>query len=138
VGGAALIVLDTHVLAWAVNDERKLGRKARALIDRSWARGQVAVCAMSFWEAAVLEARGRLVLPVGVGEWRAQLLAAGLLELAVDGNVGIRAVSLGGLPNDPADRLIVAAALHHDAALVTADEGLLRWEHSMARHDARS
>jgi PIN domain nuclease of toxin-antitoxin system len=132
-----VIVLDTHVLAWADFDERRLGRKARALIERLWGRGEVAVCAMSFWEAALLQARGRLELPAAADEWRGQLLAAGLVELAVDGNAGIRAVGLGGLPNDPVDRLIVATALHHRAALVTADERLLSWEHSMARHDAR-
>ena len=132
-----MIVLDTHVLAWADNDERRLGRKTRTLINRLWARGEVAVCAMSFWEVALLQARGRLELPVPVHEWRRQLLAAGLVELAVDGNAGIHAVSLGGLPNDPADRLIVATALHHDAALVSTDERLLGWNHPMPRHDAR-
>ena len=133
-----MIVLDTHVLAWADNDERKLGRKTRALIDRLWAHGEVAACAMSFWEVALLQSRGRLELPFTVDEWRGQLLAAGLIELPVDGNVGIRAVGLGGLPEDPADRLIVATALHHDAALVSADERLLAWRHPMVRHDARS
>jgi PIN domain nuclease of toxin-antitoxin system len=132
-----VIVLDTHVLAWADNDERKLGRKARALINRLWARGEVAACAMSFWEVALLQARGRLELPGAVEEWRDQLLAAGLVELPIDGDVGIRAVRLGGLPSDPADRLIVATALHHDAALMSADERLLAWDHPMVRHDAR-
>lgn len=130
-------MLDTHVLAWVDFEQRKLGRKARALIDRLWARGEVAVCSMSFWEAALLQARGRLELPAEAGEWRGQLLAAGLVELAVDGDAAIRAVGLGGLPSDPVDRLIVATALHHRAALMTADERLLAWEHSMARHDAR-
>ena len=132
-----MIVLDTHVLAWVAGEERKLGRKARSLIERLWVRGEVAVCAMSFWEAALLQARRRLELPAEAGEWRGQLLAAGLVELAVDGDAAIRAVGLGGLPSDPVDRLIVATALHHRAALMTADERLLRWQHSMARHDAR-
>jgi PIN domain nuclease of toxin-antitoxin system len=132
-----VIVLDTHVLAWTDFAERKLGRKARALIERLWGRGEVAVCAMSFWEAALLQARGRLELPAAAGEWRGQLLAAGLVELPVDGNAAIRAVGLGGLPNDPIDRLIVATALHHGAALLTADERLLGWDHSLVRHDAR-
>jgi len=132
-----VIVLDTHVLAWTVNDERKLGRKTRTLINHSWARGKVAACAISFWEVALLEARGRLELPMDVDEWRSQLLAAGLHELPIDGSIGIRAVSLGGLGSDPADRLIVATALHNSAALVSADEGLLAWRHPMTRHDAR-
>jgi PIN domain nuclease of toxin-antitoxin system len=131
-----VIVLDTHVLAWADNDERKLGRKARALIERLWDSGQVAVCAISFWELALLQSKQRFKLPAGVDEWRGQLLIAGLIELPVDGAIGIRAVALNGLPDDPADRLIVATALHHGAALLTADEKLLAWTHPLVRYDA--
>lgn len=133
-----MIVLDTHVLVWVDNDERKLGRRARALIERQWTSGGVAACAISFWEIALLEAKGRIELPVRVDEWRAELLEAGLVELPVDGAVGIRAVELAGLPEDPADRLIVGCALGNNAALLTADEKLLAWSHALVRHDARA
>lgn len=133
-----MIVLDTHVLAWADNAERKLGRKARALIERLWDGGRVAVCAISFWEMALLRSKGRIELPAPIDEWRAQLLGAGLTELPVDGAVGTRAVELAGLPEDPADRLIVACALENRAALLTADEQLLGWPHTLVRHDARA
>ena len=133
-----MIVLDTHVLAWADFDERRLGRNARALLKRLWRSGQIAVCALSFWEAALLESRGRLKLPAAADEWRGELLAGGLVELAVDGSVAIRAIGLGAMSNDPVDRLIVATALQHDAELMTADERLLRWPHPLVRHDARS
>lgn len=132
-----MIVLDTHVLAWADNDERKLGRKAKGLIERLWSGAQVAVCAMSFWEMALLQSKRRIKLPVRVDEWRSQLLAAGLVELSLDGAIGIASVDLNGLPDDPADRLIVATTLHHRAELVTADEKLLAWAHPLIRHDAR-
>ena len=131
-----MIVLDTHVLAWADFEKRKLGRKARALLEREWPE-RVAVCAISFWEAALLEARGRLKLPAAAGEWREDLLVSGLVELPVDGEAGIRAVGLGGLPSDPVDRLIVATALCSGAELMTADERLLAWRHPLIRHDAR-
>lgn len=132
-----MIVLDTHVLVWTVSDDRKLGRKTRALIERLWGEGRVAVSALTFWEVALLDARGRLELPEPAASWRARLLGEGLSELPVDGAIGIRAVDLQGLPSDPADRLIAATALHHRAALVTADEPLLLWKHTLVRHDAR-
>jgi PIN domain nuclease of toxin-antitoxin system len=138
VEGAQVIVLDTHVLAWVAMGERKVGRKARALIDRLWARGEVAVCAISFWETALLQSKNRIELPSRAEEWRAELLAAGLVELPVDGAVGVRSVALSDLPEDPADRFIVACALENRAALVTADEALLRWPHTLVRHDARA
>lgn len=132
-----MIVLDTHVLVWAASDDRKLGRKARALIDQLWTAGKVAVPAIVFWEVGLLHARRRLRLPSPVREWRDTVLAAGAIELPLDGMVAVRALDLAGLHDDPADRFIVATALVHEAALVTADERLLDWRHAMERHDAR-
>ena len=132
-----MIVLDTHVLLWAAGDDRKLGRKTRALIDRLWANGALAVPAIAFWEVGLLKARGRVALSTPVREWRNAVLAAGAIELPLDGNVALRALDLVGLHDDPADRFIVATALAHEATLVTADERLLAWQHSLERQDAR-
>lgn len=128
-----MIVLDTHVLIWADCYEHKLGRKARALIERMWAVGKVAVPAIAFWEVGLLQLRRRLKLP--------PCASGGLLYLKrglpLDGAVAVRALDLSGLHNDPADRFIVATALVHDAALVTADDRVLTWPHALERHDAR-
>ena len=132
-----MIVLDSHVLVWAASDERKLGRKARAMVDQLWAVGKVAVPAIAFWEIGLLQARRRLDLPASVREWRDTVLAAGLIELPLDGAVAVRALELSGLHDDPADRFIAATALVHGATLLTADERLLDWRHAMERHDAR-
>jgi PIN domain nuclease of toxin-antitoxin system len=132
-----VILLDTHVLIWADSDDSQLGRKARALIDRFWPSGKVAVPAIAFWEAGVLQARRRLRLPASVAEWRQSILAAGAIELPLDGAIAVRAIELNGLPSDPADRFIVATALIHEAALVTADERLLDWPYLKEKHDAR-
>ena len=130
-------MLDTHVLIWLAGGERKLGRKAHALIDRHWQAGTVAVSALSFWEAGMLQARRRLSLPMSARQWRDELLVAGLTELPLDGAIAVRALDLSGLPDDPADRFIVATALLHEASLLTADERLLDWRHALERHDAR-
>ena len=131
-----MILLDTHVLIWADSDDRKLGRKARALIEQLWPAGKVAVSSIAFWEIGLLQMRRRLKLPTSLGEWRDAVLSAGAIELPVDGSVAVRAHDLSGLHHDPADRFIVATALVHGAALMTADERLLRWRHALERHDA--
>ena len=84
----------------------------------------------------MLVAARRVRLPAPQAEWRSDLLRAGLIEIAVDGNVATRAADLNSLHGDPADRLIVATALVHNASLMTADEKLLAWRHSLERVDA--
>lgn len=133
-----MIILDTHVLVWALTDDRKLGRKARTLIEKHWANAKLAVAAISFWEIGQLQSRRRLQLHAPVREWRNELLTAGIIELVLDGDIALRAIELNGLAEDPADRFIVATALTHQAVLLTADEKLLDWRHSLECHDART
>ena len=132
-----MIVLDTNALVWVTAEDQRLGRKARALVEKSWTAGKLAVPAVAFWEIGLLEARKRLRLPAPVREWRQSLLDAGMIELPLDGVVALRSLDLTGLPDDPADSFIAATALVHGAALMTADEKILNWRHALERHDAR-
>ena len=132
-----MIVLDTNALVWVTVEDKRLGRKARALVEKTWTAGKLAVPAVAFWEIGLLEARKRLRLPAPVREWRQSLLDAGMIELPLDGVVVLRSLDLSGLPDDPADSFIAATALVHGAALMTADEKILNWRHALERHDAR-
>ena len=106
-----MILLDTHVLGWLLWDDRRLGKRTHQVIDRSWAAGKAAVSAVTFWEVAMLQGKGRLALLTDIGLWRLSLLEEGLVEIAVDGEVAIRAGLLPNLQGDPTDRLMVATAL---------------------------
>lgn len=126
------MLLDTHVMLWLRMGEARLGTKARREIDRAWQSGEVGVSAISFWELAMLKDRGRISFSEDVGLWRREQLEQGLNEIAVDGEIGIRATSLGDFHADPADRLIVATALAGHR-LVTADERILGWRGRLRR-----
>ena len=60
-GSAQVILLDTHALVWMDTDASALGRTARRLIRQAWEAQQLAVSVISFWECAMLHARGRIV-----------------------------------------------------------------------------
>ncbi len=132
-----MILLDTHALVWMDADDRKLGRAARRAVNAQWAAQQVGVSAVTFWECAMLCAKGRLELPHATQNWRAELIAAGLVEFPVDGEIAVLAAELAGLHGDPADRFIAATAIQRGATLLTGDERLLAWKHRVRRQDAR-
>ena len=131
-----MILLDTQVLIWLLFDHRRLGVQAREAIDDAWTAGEAFVSAISFWEMSMLHEKRRLELLVDVGALRATLLTEGLLEVPMNGAIGIRAVRLPDLPRDPADRIVVATALE-GYRLVTADQGILEWSGALDRMDAR-
>ena len=78
---------------------------------------------------------GRLDLLADTEAGRRDLLAQGLVELPVNGLIGVRAGLLPGLRGDPADRLIVATALE-GYRLLTADAHILDWPGKLNRIDA--
>ena len=68
--------------------------------------------------------------------WRSELLQAGVMEIAVSGDIGARATTLEDFHADPADCLIVATALREGAVLYTADNRILEWTGPVQRSDA--
>lgn len=132
-----MIVLDTHTLLWMDRNDEALGAQARGLIERAWQKGLVAVSAISFWESAILAECGRIALPSAVEVWRSDLLQAGIQEIPIDGRVALMATRLENLHRDPADRFIVATAIHCRALLITADSKILEWPSDLARHDGK-
>lgn len=132
-----MILIDTQVLVWLRSGSSELGRQAANVIERTWASGEVAVSAITFWEIAMLHDKGRLTLLKDIGAWRQALMQEGLVEIAVDGEIGIRSVSLKDFHADPADRIIVATALAGHQ-LVTSDGKILKWRGPLNRLDARN
>lgn len=86
----------------------------------------------------MLHQRGLIVLPCPADVWRADLIGAGVVEIALDGRIALLAAALGDLHRDPADRFIVATALRRGAILVIADSKLLDWPSELARQEART
>jgi PIN domain nuclease of toxin-antitoxin system len=131
-----VILLDTQAAVWVALDDRSLGKRTRRMVEKAAKEGNLTISAISFWEIALLIAKHRMRRPDSVRELRMQLLTQGTTELPLTGEIGIAAAELEGLHSDPADRLIAATALAHDATLVTANEKLLRWRHSLRRRNA--
>ncbi|WP_371345330.1 type II toxin-antitoxin system VapC family toxin [Ancylobacter sp. IITR112] len=122
-----MILLDTHVLIWALDDDARLGGQARAAIDEAGEAGGVFISAITPWEIAMLVQKGRLALADDVGAWLETVLALPALRLAaLEPAIAVDSVRLPGtLHADPADRLIIATARHLGFPLLTADRAIL-------------
>jgi len=131
-----MLICDTHVLIWLDEGNPRLGAIALHAMNKALAAGQLAVTAISFWEIAMLVKKGRLEFRIELDVWRFELLQTGLLEIPLQGATALRAGQLSDFHGDPADRMIVAAALENSAPLITADRKILAWDGLHQKVDA--
>jgi PIN domain nuclease of toxin-antitoxin system len=121
-----LILLDTHVLFWAVDNSKSLSRPAASAIRRARRQGGIAISAISTWELASLLARGR-IQRYGTLESSLHLLIEGVVVLPITPEIATLA---GQFPRaysgDPADRIIGGTALAEGLTLITHDENIQR------------
>jgi PIN domain nuclease of toxin-antitoxin system len=136
VGRFEVILLDTHAAIWLVEGNPALGPRSKSQARRAATNNELVVSAISFWELALLITKGRLRSRRSAAEHRATIVAAGIRELPLTGDIALRAVDLENLPDDPADRFIAATAIVHGATLMTGDDRLLAWRHALPRQNA--
>ena len=126
-GCEPVIVIDTHVLIWAVQDDPRLGEQSRKIIDDTTRQSRILISAITPWEIAMLAEKGRIALGDDVGRWIDRALALPGVELApLHASIAVGSARLpGDFHADPADRIIVATARFHQVPLLTADPAIL-------------
>lgn len=122
------LLLDTHAWIWLMEGaHREIGRQARETAEAAAARGGILVSAISVWEVAMLEAKGRVRFTLQIDEWvRRALTAPGVRMAEITAEIAIDSTRLPEPAHgDPADRLLVATARRRGASLLTRDARIL-------------
>jgi PIN domain nuclease of toxin-antitoxin system len=125
-----MILLDTHVWVWWVDESPLLTNAMRQTIEGHQEEG-IGVSIISCWEVAKLVELGRLQLTMPVQHWLEQALAYPGIEL-IDLALAIVVESTqlpGEFHRDPADQIIVATSRVYDAPLLTADHKIRDYPH---------
>jgi len=113
------LLLDTHLLLWALSSPEKLSKRARQRIESS----DVYASAASIWEISIKSALGKL--QADPEEVLAGVEPAGFNHLSIVGGHAARVAGLPPIHKDPFDRLLVAQARFEPMILLT-DHELLR------------
>ncbi len=122
-----MIILDTHVLVWWLNEPKKLSKSAARALKQT---RRIGISAITPWEFSMLVAKGRLEVDRPALEWLRDALAEPRVELMpLTPAIAVQSTRLGAqFHGDPADMLIVATAQLEGAPLVTKDQRILEFD----------
>ena len=120
------LLIDTHVLLWAVGAPERLSDTARETL--STAGHQVAIGTASLWEIAIKVSRGRLDL---AADWQAAIergrMHMGARWLTVEPTHCGRVATLPWHHRDPFDRMLIAQALCENMTLISKDAAFTKY-----------
>ena len=119
------ILLDTHVLLWALVSPKRLGKEARGIIESP--DNEVLFSAASIWEIAIKSALKRPDFRVAPDMIAAAAIQSDFVELPVRSAAASLVAKLPAHHRDPFDRLLIAQAMTEPASLFTVDAQLLAY-----------
>lgn len=119
------VILDTHILIWALAEPERLSDPVRQLIQNAQTR--VLFSTVSIWEIGI---KAAMLKPAFI--WKPETIldeakAIGFEECVISSAAAIAAAALPKHHGDPFDRLLIGQALQEPARLITADKILGRY-----------
>lgn len=114
------VLLDTHVFLWFVDDNPRLSRPARVLIESD--ETQPFLSAASLWEIAIKMSLGKLTLGQEYETFVPRHLALngiGLLNISMEHTAAV--ATLPFYHRDPFDRLLAVQSKIENMTFVSAD-----------------
>lgn len=113
-------LLDAHSLIWALDDPRRLGATARAVLENP--DNELVVSVATIWELSIKTGIGKLSLSLPYRQWVERALSdLGITVSPITLEFTARQTALPFHHGDPFDRLLVAQCLVETVPIVSAD-----------------
>lgn len=121
-----MIIMDTCAIIWDALKPDKLTAKAKKAIDQADEHQALIISDISIWEISMLIKKGRIEIDTNATHFINLFLQSRNISVqAISPEIAELSVNFGAeINNDPADRIIAATSIIHNAQLVTADNNL--------------
>jgi PIN domain nuclease of toxin-antitoxin system len=119
--------MDTCAIIWDALEPQKISPDALKAIDKADAHNALIISDISIWEIAMLIKKGRIEVSTSPASFiNLFLQSRNVSVISISPEIAELSVNFGReINNDPADRIIAATSIIHNAQLVTADTNIL-------------
>jgi PIN domain nuclease of toxin-antitoxin system len=120
-----MLLLDTHTFYWFITDDEKLPAVTKEMIETE---EHVFVSIASFWEMAIKESLGKLLLPTTVRDLMEDCAEYEFSILPINGLHLNRLKELPFIHRDPFDRILICQSQEEDLTIVTVDSNIVKYD----------
>lgn len=121
------LLLDTHAFLWWVTDDDRMSERGGALIADG--ANDVYFSTASAWEIVIKAGLGRIDLSGDAWSLTPEHLERNAFQvLPIHVSHAVAVIALPDVHRDPFDRMLVAQALTENLTIVSADQGLARYD----------
>ena len=123
------LLLDTHAFIWLMEGDDILSKTGREALQNAARDHCLYLAAISVWEIAMLESKGRLSFKMPLPHWINKATSLPFLKVVdLTPEIALESCQLPGVfHGDPADRMIVATARLLTVPIVTRDQKILSY-----------
>ena len=115
------VLIDTHILIWALSSPEKLRSGIRDLLNNN----EVLVSSASFWEIQIKRQLDKLAIDFDMGH----LVRDGIVSsLPITYVHSLAVYDLPPIHKDPFDRMLIAQSKSEGIPLVTADKNIQQYD----------
>lgn len=125
-----MILLDTCAVIWDALDRQQLTDRALSAINKADEFNALIISDITIWEIAMLVHKERIKIDTTASNFvNLYLQTRNISVVQISPEIAELSVNFGPeLNKDPADRIISATSIIHNAQLITADQNLISSE----------
>ena len=125
-----MILMDTCAIIWDALDPKSITKPAMDAINNADANNALIISDISIWEISMLIKKNRIEVGTTAANFINLFLQSRNISVKlISPEIAELSVNFGSeINNDPADRIIAATSIIHNARLVTADQNLISSE----------
>ena len=114
------VLLDTHVLVWALTEPDRLSASARQAMEAS----QIFVSVASLWEMILKKSKKDGLVQDPLPWWNRNIVGSGIHIVPILGRHVAIVDTMPELHKDPFDRILLAQAIVEGATILSRDRAL--------------
>jgi PIN domain nuclease of toxin-antitoxin system len=126
------VLLDTHLIIWAAQDDEALPQAARDVIEDM--DNTLYFSVASIWEIVIKRTLGRDDFQIDARVLRRNLLDSGYEELSIESPHTFEIERLPMLHKDPFDRILIGQAIAEGIVLLTHDNLIRQYDVAPIRY----